>query len=126
MIAAGFIFCLIVYGLKESPFHLSHDFLSGIETVGALVYIGLGLAGLAFSGFFLYNLGVDLYGIVPAFIKNLFNYPDPTHAGIIPYLNYAVGLKVMVGLTAVVITFMGFNEYKNSSEEEIEEEGEIE
>jgi energy-converting hydrogenase B subunit I len=126
MIAAGFIFCLVVYGLKESPFHLSHDFLSGVESVGALAYVFLGLAGLAFSGFFLYNLGVDLYGIVPGFIQNLFDYPDPTHAGIIPYLNYVVGLKVMVGLTAVVIAFMGFNELKNTSEEETEEEWEIE
>jgi energy-converting hydrogenase B subunit I len=126
MIAAGLIFCLVVYGLKESPFHLSHDFLSGVESVGALAYVFMGLAGLAFSGFFLYNLGVDLYGIVPGFIQNLFDYPDPTHAGIIPYLNYVVGLKVMVGLTAVVIAFMGFNELKNTSEEETEEEWEIE
>jgi energy-converting hydrogenase B subunit I len=123
MIAAGFIFCLVVYGLKESPFHLSHDFLSGMESIGALAYVFLGIAGLAFSGFYLYNLGVDLYGIVPVFIKNLFDYPDPTHAGIIPYLNFVVGLKVMVGLAAVVIAFMGFNEYKDDSEEETDEAG---
>jgi energy-converting hydrogenase B subunit I len=127
MIAAGFIFCLIVYGLKESPFHLSHDFLAAIESIGALGYVFLGIAGLAFSGFYLYNLGVDIYSIVPVFIKNIFDYPDPTHAGIIPYLNFVVGLKVMVGLTAVVIAFMGFNEITNDSKEEAQEtEWEIE
>lgn len=106
MIAGGLIFCIIVYGLKESPFKLSHNFLASIESVGALGYVFLGLAGLLFSGFYLYNLGVDLYGIIPTAIKTIFNYPDPTNAGIIPYLNFVVGLKVLVGLSAVVIAFL--------------------
>jgi len=131
MIAAALIFCLIVYGLKDSPFHLSHDFLAAIESIGALIFVFLGIAGLVFSGFYLYNLGVDIYNIVPVAIKNIFDYPDPTHAGILPYLNFAVGLKVMVGLTAVVIAFMGFKEYEkgsNESDDEFEEldEGEVE
>ena len=106
MIAGGLIFCIIVYGLTESPFKLSHDFLASLESVGALGYVFLGLAGLFTSGFFLYNLGVDIYGIVPTAIKTLFDYPDPIHAGIIPYLNFFVGLKVLVGLSAVVIAFL--------------------
>jgi energy-converting hydrogenase B subunit I len=106
MIAAGIIFCIIVYGLEESPIKISHNFMASLESVGALGYVFLGLAGLVFSGFFMYNLGVDLYHIVPPFISNLFNYPDPTHAGIIPYLNFVVGLKVLVGLSAVVIAFL--------------------
>lgn len=112
IIAAGLIFCLIVYGLRESPFHLTHDFLAGIESIGALGFVFLGLAGLVFSGFYLYNLGVDLYHIVPVTIKTIFDYPDPTHAGILPYLNFMVGLKVMVGLSAVVIAFLEFKEAK--------------
>ncbi len=106
MIAGGLIFCIIVYGLKESPFKLSHNFLAGIESVGALGYVFLGLAGLFTSGFFLYNLGVDIYSIVPSSISSIFNYPDPINAGIIPYLNFVVGLKVLVGLSAVVIAFL--------------------
>lgn len=106
MIAGGLIFCIIVYGLKESPFKISHNFMASMESVGALGYVFLGLAGLFTSGFFLYNLGVDIYGIVPSAIQTLFNYPDPTNAGIIPYLNYVVGIKVLVGLSAVVIAFL--------------------
>lgn len=106
MIAGGLIFCIVVYGLKESPFKLSHNFLASMESAGALTYVTLGLVGLFTSGFFLYNLGVDIYSIVPPTIQNLFNYPDPTNAGIIPYLNFAVGLKVLVGLSAVVIAFL--------------------
>jgi energy-converting hydrogenase B subunit I len=77
-----------------------------MESAGALGYVFLGLAGLFTSGFFLYNLGVDLYGIVPQTIQTVFNYPDPINAGIIPYLNYVVGIKVLVGLSAVVIAFL--------------------
>ncbi len=106
MIAGGLIFCIVVYGLKESPFKLSHSFLAGMESAGALGYVLLGIAGLFFSGFYLYNLGVDIYNIVPSAVQTLFNYPDPTNTGIIPYLNYVVGIKVLVGLSAVVIAFL--------------------
>ncbi|MCK9151447.1 MnhB domain-containing protein [Methanobacterium alcaliphilum] len=117
MIAGAFIFCAVVYGLKENPFDFSHDFMAAMESTGALIYVSLGIAGLLFSGFYLYNLGVDLYHIVPTFIQNLFDYPDPIHAGIIPYLNIVVGLKVLVGLSAVVIAFM---QVKDIDDEQID------
>lgn len=120
IIAGALIFCFIVYGLKKMPFHISHDFLAGLESVGALGFVFLGLAGLFASGFFMYNLGVDLYHLVPIDIRNLFDYPDPLHAGILPYLNFVVGLKVLVGLSAVVIAFLEFKEY--NADEEVEED----
>lgn len=112
VIASALIFCIIVYGLKDNPFELSHNFMSAIESIGALLYIILGLIGLAIAGSFLYNIGVDLGGVVPANIQNIFNYPDVTSAGIIPYLNIAVGLKVAVGLSVIVLTFMQFKPNK--------------
>lgn len=121
IIAGAFIFGAIVYGLKDSPIKFSHDFMAQMESAGALAYVFLGLAGLIFSGFFLYNLGVDIYGIVPTFIKNVFDYPDPLHAGIIPYLNFVVGIKVLVGLSAVVIAFLGFRGEFDEDEEDAEE-----
>ncbi|MEL7671064.1 MnhB domain-containing protein [Methanobacterium sp.] len=117
MIAGGIIFCIIVYGLEESPIKISHNFMASLESAGALGYIFLGLAGLVFSGFFMYNLGVDLYNIVPQFIQNLFDYPDPVHAGIIPYLNFVVGLKVLVGLSAVVVAFLESDKLLRSDEQ---------
>lgn len=116
MIAAGFILCALVYGSEDNPFKFSHSFISTVESVGALGYVLLGLAGLLFSGFYLYNLGIDFYNIVPEAIKIIFDYPDPTHSGIIPYLNVFVGLKVLVGLSAVVIAFMGFKTISDDSE----------
>jgi energy-converting hydrogenase B subunit I len=108
MIAGAVILCIIVYGIKESPIQLPHSFISAIESIGALGYILFGIAGLIFGGFFLYNLGADIYNVVPQMISNIFHYPDPTNAGIIPYLNIFVGLKVFVGLSAIVIAFSQF------------------
>ena len=117
MIASAIIFCVITYGLKDNPLELSHNFMSAIESIGALIYILLGLVGLVIAGSFLYNVGVDLSNLVPANIQNIFNYPDITSAGIIPYLNIAVGLKVSVGLSVIVLTFMQFKPNKKVEDE---------
>lgn len=108
MITAGIILCILVYGLEDSPIKFSHKYIDTLENFGALMYIIFGLVGLFVAGSFLYNVGTDLSGIVPAFIRNIFHYPDVTNAGIIPYLNIFVGLKVFVGLSAIVIAFASF------------------
>ncbi|MDR3063810.1 MAG: cation:proton antiporter [Methanobrevibacter sp.] len=108
MIASAVILCIIVYGIEKSPIQLSHNFISFIESLGALGYVLFGIAGLLFAGFFLYNTGADFYNLLPQGIINIFHYPDVTNAGIVPYLNIFVGLKVFVGLSAVVIAFSQF------------------
>lgn len=121
MIAAGVILCIIVYGVEKSPINFSHDFISAIESIGAMGYIILGLVGLFTTGFFLYNVGTDFYNILPQYIVNIFHYPDPTNAGIVPYFNILVGFKVFVGLSAVVIAFSQFDKIKehvNDKEDE--------
>ena len=49
-------------------------------------------------------------------IQAIFHYPDVTNAGIIPYLNIFVGLKVFVGLSAIAIAFAGFKKLVEESE----------
>ena len=115
MIAGAIILSVVVYGVDGSPLKMSHRFIAILESVGALAYVLLGLAGLALTGSFLYNIGGNLYGVVPKAIQAIFSYPDITHAGIVPYLNMAVGLKVLVGLSAVVIAF---SQFKKLAEEE--------
>ena len=117
MIASGVILSILVYGLGNSPLEFSHTYIDIFESVGALGYIILGLVGLFAGGFILYNVGADIFNIVPASIQSIFHYPDTTNAGIIPYLNIFVGLKVFVGLSAIVIAFAGFKKL-------VEEEGE--
>lgn len=116
MIASGVILSILVYGLGNSPLEFSHTYVEVLESVGALGFIIFGLIGLFVGGFFLYNTGTDLLNVVPAGIQNVLHYPDVTNAGIIPYLNIFVGLKVFVGLSAIVIAFAGFDKIKGESE----------
>lgn len=122
MMASGAILCILTYGMKDNPFNLSHERMSIIESCGALCYALLGLCGLIFGGSFLYNLGTNIYGLVPQGIETIFNFPDALHAGIIPYLNIVVGLKVFIGLTSLVILFYTVTQYKEDyiDDEEID------
>lgn len=116
MIASGVILSILVYGLGNSPLEFSHTYIEVLESVGALGFIIFGLVGLFIGGFFLYNVGTDILNIVPSAIQTAFHYPDVTNAGIIPYLNIFVGLKVFVGLSAIVIAFAGFKKITEESE----------
>ena len=118
MIAAGVILSILVYGLGNSPIEFSHTYIDVFESIGALGYIVLGLVGLFAGGFFLYNVGADIFNIIPASIQTVFHYPDTTNAGIIPYLNIFVGLKVFVGLSAIVIAFAGFKKFVEEDAEQ--------
>ena len=116
MIASGIILSILVYDLGNSPLELSHTYIEVLESVGALGFVIFGLIGLFVGGFYLYNVGTDVLNIVPAAIQNVFHYPDVTNAGIIPYLNIFVGLKVFVGLSSIVIAFAGFKKIVEESE----------
>ncbi len=116
MIASGVILSILVYGIGNSPLEFSHAYIEILESVGALGFIILGLVGLFVGGFFLYNGGTDLLNVVPQSIQNVLHYPDVTNAGIIPYLNIFVGLKVFVGLSAIVIAFAGFKKVMEDDE----------
>lgn len=102
VLATAFFLSIIIYGLKGNPFHYSHEFLIGLETVGALIYIVLGLFGVASTSYYLYNVGSNIWGLgFVGFLK----YADPTNVGILPYINVAVGLEVFgsLGIAAVLL-----------------------
>ena len=116
MIASGIILPVLVYGIDNSPLELSHLYIEVLESVGALGFVIFGLIGLFVGGFYLYNVGTDLLNVVPQAIQTVFHYPDVTNAGIIPYLNIFVGLKVFAGLSAIAIAFAGFKKYVEEGE----------
>ena len=116
MIASGIILSILVYGVGNSPLELSHTYIEVFESIGALGFIVMGLIGLFVGGFYLYNVGADLLNVVPSAIQTVFHYPDVTNAGIIPYLNIFVGLKVFVGLSSIVIAVAGFKKLVEESE----------
>ena len=105
IVAAGMLLALMVLGRKHLS--LSEGTLVKMEAFGVFLYIFLGLAGLLFGGYFLYNTGADFYGLVSPGIKGVFNYPDAVNAGILPYLNIAVLIKVSAGISTIALIFLG-------------------
>lgn len=122
IVATGYLLGVMAYGLKRNPLNLKHMALSSFETIGALTFIFLGLVGTVTTGFFLYNTGSNL-GYTEAIEGEIvqshytpsetgfaadFNYPDAPEKpykgpGILPFLNIAVFLKVLGGLSTLVL-----------------------
>ena len=77
-----------------------HD-LSVLESLGALGFIGLAFLGIVMGGSFLANFLVDtsmLFGNIP--VDGAANINT---GGTLPLMNFAVGLKVIAGLFAIVV-----------------------
>ncbi len=122
IVATGYLLGVMGYGLKRNPIGMRHSALSSFETMGALLFILLGLLGLVTTGYYLYNTGSNL-GYEEQIADNIvdshyapsqtgvaadFNYPDapdrPYYGpGILPFLNIAVFLKVLGGLSTLVL-----------------------
>jgi energy-converting hydrogenase B subunit I len=106
IVAAGFFAAAVLYGIKSSA--LSHHSLIRMESFGLLIYIFIGLLGLYMSGYYLYNTGTDLHSLVSEDVSALTDYPDGVGAGVIPYLNVAVLIKVSAGImTALLVIYNG-------------------
>jgi len=91
IIASGFLLMYLAFP-KQS---IDKKSSSVVESLSGLVFVGIGLLGLIFSGYFLTNF-------LPKGIPNtLFS------AGIIPIIYVAVGLKVGFELTGIIDDLMG-------------------
>jgi multicomponent Na+:H+ antiporter subunit B len=103
IVASGCAMLIVAYGslwtigkLKEK--HLSIN--QTLESIGAVGFIGLAFLGLIFGTAFFNNylLGNDfLFGAIGEGLSNI------NTAGVIPLMNFAVGLKVMAGLFGIVL-----------------------
>jgi energy-converting hydrogenase B subunit I len=109
VIATAFFLSVVVYGTKKNVFNISHNGLMAFESIGALIYLCLGLIGLALSGYYLYNVGANIYpGLgIGSTIQSIFAFPDSTNAGIIPYLNIGIALKVLSGFCTIITILAG-------------------
>jgi len=100
--ASAVVMLIVAFGAKKIHGHISHENMSILESTGALIFILTGLIGLIVASTFLSNFLVDtsLFGEIPAWGSN----PGILNSGgILPVLNIAVGMKVIAGLSAVVL-----------------------
>ena len=109
VVASGLAMLLVAYGSTWIIDKIKTSKLSAFESVGAFAFIGLAFLGLVFGGWFFNNFLVGnnklftnnfLFDIVPVagFTGAEFN-----TAGVLPLMNFSVGLKVIAGLFVIVV-----------------------
>jgi energy-converting hydrogenase B subunit I len=113
VIVSGVVMLLVAFNSQEVRNVLRERTLSIMESTGALIFIGLAFAGIGTAFFYNLLVGSPIFGRIPPTGPNP---GDIWTGGVIPLMNFAVGLKVTAGLTAVVLAMALF-----SSGEEIEE-----
>ena len=113
VIVSGVVMLLVAFSSKELKKSLRERFLSIMESSGALIFAILGFAGIGTVFFYNFLVGTSIFGRIPPTGPNP---GDIWTGGVIPLMNLAVGLKVIAGLSAVVLAMALF-----SVGEEIEE-----
>jgi len=113
VIVSGVVMLLVAFSSKELKKSLHERALSIMESTGALIFAALAFAGIGTAFFYNLLVGTPIFGRLPT--------PGPNPGdfwtgGVVPLMNLAVGLKVVAGLSAVVLAMALF-----SSGEEVEE-----
>jgi multicomponent Na+:H+ antiporter subunit B len=100
VVASGLAMILVAYGSIWTIQRIKEKHLSVLESVGAVGFIGLALLGLVFGAWFFKNF---LWGEAGLFNNPAIGQSDIYTAGVLPLMNFAVGLKVIAGLFAIVL-----------------------
>ena len=106
VVASGCAMILVAYGSLWTMNKIKEKNLSLFESLGAICFILLAFLGLGFGVVFFNNFLVDsnfLFGIIPA-TGSVFG--NINTGGVIPLMNFAVGLKVIAGLFAIVMVMI--------------------
>ena len=100
IVASGLALLLVAYGAEWIMDKIKESNLSILESLGALGFISVAFLGLIFGGMFFTNFiaGTSmLFGGIP-----ISTAADVNTGGTLPLMNFAVGLKVIAGLFAIV------------------------
>ena len=111
--ASGMTLLVVAFGADNVEKRLKASVLSVLESTGALAFIGLAFGGVAVGFFYNFLVGASVFGHIPAFGPNR---GDMWTGGTIPLMNMAVGLKVIAGLSLIVLV-MALAAGKGRSEE---------
>ena len=112
VVASGCAMILIAYGSSWILTKTKEHHISLLEHAGALGFIGLAFLGLLLGGVFFANFIVGesfLFGPTPALGSTL---ADINTGGVLPLMNFAVGLKVIAGLFSIVLVMAYASSHK--------------
>ncbi len=104
IVASGAAMILVAFGSAWTMKKVKEEDLSSLESTGAVIFIGTAILGLIAAGVFFNNFLFDggiIFGESPIFGIN--SPGNMNTAGTIPIMNFAVGLKVIAGLFAIVL-----------------------
>lgn len=106
VVASACAMLLIAYGSVWTMKKVKEKQLSVIESLGAIAFIGLGFFGLIFGSVFFLNFLANtsnFLGIFGTQVAYQSTAADINTAGVLPLMNFAVGLKVIAGLFGIVL-----------------------
>ena len=104
VVASACAMVLVAFGSKWTLDKIKEKRLSVFESLGAIGFISLALLGLFFGVAFFHNflagsdLLLGLFGTIPTTGAANIN-----TGGVLPFMNFAVGLKVIAGLFVIVL-----------------------
>lgn len=103
VVASGCVLLLVAYSSKWILIRIKEKRLATFESLGAISFITLAflgiVLGLVFFGNFL--VGSDfIFGIIPGAGSTLSNLNT---GGVLPLMNFSVGMKVIAGLFVIVL-----------------------
>ena len=113
VVASGLAMILVAYGSIWTMGKIKGKDISLFESLGAIAFIGLAFFGLIFGGAFFNNYILDngyFFNDVAEGASNI------NTAGVIPFMNFAVGLKVIAGLFAIVLVMAYATSKKEGAE----------
>jgi multicomponent Na+:H+ antiporter subunit B len=115
IVASACAMILVAFGSKWTITKIKEKNLSILESLGAIGFIALAFLGLVFGVAFFNNFlaGNDfIFGTIPPTGSVLANINT---GGVLPLMNFAVGLKVIAGLFVIVLVMA----YSTSSAKEV-------
>ena len=103
IVASGCAMIVVAYGSKKVFKQIKEKRLSTFESIGGVGFITVALLGLVFSTVFFGNFLAGsnlLFGTTPATGSTS---ADFSTGGVLPLMNFAVGVKVIAGLFVIVL-----------------------
>ena len=100
--ASAVVLLIVAFGARHTERRAGEEKLSAFESIGGTVFVVVALFGFIMAATFMSNflVGTSVFGEIPPFGSN----PGILNTGgILPILNFAVGMKVIGGLSAVVL-----------------------
>ena len=99
--ASGVALLIVAFGAHKVHQSLEERYLSVLESGGALIFISLAFGGLATLFFYNFLVGSPIFGHIPPPGSGA---GDLWTGGVIPLMDIGVGIKVLAGLSAILLT----------------------